>query len=247
MAEANTIFGKIQELLGEISENLTILEEQIDADIQLEYFNFADNIDENLNSEEVLKNKDLIFRHDLTVEEKKHLLVQLANIDSIEAYRTLEKYLHEPDDILKDWTKLALQESKLLIESKLLDQCRVLISTGLGGKGLKLRYFVVLITKTGDCYTEFEQKIVTSELKFSIKSTNGELEHIRFDKELCSIVVVIPLKIAVQDLFESIIKECNQYGEFLDSDYFITNVRILTSDDIRTMISQNRIKEKNPT
>jgi hypothetical protein len=247
MAETNNIFDKIQELLGEIPENLTILEEQIDADIQLEYFNFAGTIDENVNSEEVLKNKDLIFKHDLAVEEKKQLLVQLANVDSIEAYRTLEKYLHEPDDILKDWTKLALQESRLLIESKLLDQCQVLISTGLGGKGLKLRYFIVLITKTGDCYTEFEQKIITSELRFSIKRANGELEHISFDKELCSIVVVIPLQIPVQIMFESVIKECNQYGEFLNPDYFITNVRILSNGEIRTMISQNRIKEKNPT
>ncbi len=41
---------------------------------------------------------------------------------------------------------LAFQENKMLLESSLLDENQILISTGLGGKGMKLRYFTVMQT-----------------------------------------------------------------------------------------------------
>lgn len=244
MAQHDNIYDKIQELLGDIPGNLSILEQQIDADVQMEYYNYAKNIDEHFDPEEVLRNRETIFRHDLTIDDKKHLLVQLANIDSIEAYRTLEKYILASGDQLRDWATLALQECKLLIESKLLDKSQVLISTGLGGKGLKLRYFTVLLKASGRAYNTFEQKIVTDEIQFFIKKSKGELEHIRFDKEICTILSIIPLQIPVQALFDDLVSECNQYGSFLNADYMITNVRIFTNTEIRKLIRQSRIKNK---
>ena len=194
---------------------------------------------------EVLELVGLLDKKDLdsgslTVEDKKQLLVQLANIDSIEAYRTLEKYTQGSCDILKDWATLALQENRLLIESNLLDKSQVLISTGLGGKGLKLRYFTVLLTASGMGYSAFEQKIVTNEVQFSIKKSKGELEHIVFDKELCTILSIIPLQIPVKNLFNELISECNQYGNFMNPDFIITNVKILSNDHIRRLIEQTK-------
>lgn len=244
MAQTDNIYDKIQELLGDIPGNLTILEQQIDADVQLEYFNYAKNITGDFDPDEVLKNRETIFRHDLTIDDKKHLLVQLANIDSIEAYRTLEKYIHGSPDQLRDWATLALQECKLLLESKLLDESQVLISTGLGGKGLKLRYFTVLLNVHGRSYSSFEQKIISKEVHFFIKKSKGELEYVRFNKELCTILSIIPLQIPVQGLFDELVGECNQYGEFLNPDYIITNVRELTNSQIRKIIRRTRIKNK---
>jgi hypothetical protein len=244
MAQPDNIYDKIQELLGDIPGNLTILEQQIDADVQFEYYNYAKNIGDNFNPDEVLKNRETIFHHDLTMDDKKQLMVQLANIDSIEAYRTLEKYMLGSNDQLKDWATLALQECRLLLESRLLDKSQVLISTGLGGKGLKLRYFTVLLNANGCPYSSFEQKIVSEEVLFSIKKSKGELENIRFDKELCTILSMIPLQVPVQGLFDELIRECNQYGYFLNHDYIITNVRVLTNQQIRKMIRQTSIKNK---
>ena len=244
MAQADNIYDKIQELLGDIPGNLTVLEQQIDADVQLEYFNYARNITEDFDPEEVLRNRDTIFRHDLAIDDKKQLLVQLANIDSIEAYRTLEKYIHGSPDQLKDWATLALQESRLLLESKLLDESQVLITTGLGGKGLKLRYFTVLLNAHGRSYSTFEQKIIRDELRFSIKKNRGELEYLRFDKELCTVLSIIPLPVPVQGLFDEMIQECNQFGDFLNPDYIITNVKILANQEIRKLIRQTQTKNK---
>jgi len=244
MNQHDNIYDKIQELLGDIPGNLTVLEQQIDADVQLEYFNYAKTLENNFDPNEVLKNRDTIFRHDLTIDDKKHLLVQLANIDSIEAYRTLEKYINGSPDQLKDWATLALQECKLLLESKLLDKSQILISTGLGGKGLKLRYFTILLSANGRPYSSFEQRIISDEVRFSIKKSKGDLEYIRFDRELCTILSIIPLHIPVQKLFDEMIGECNQYGEFINPDFIITNVRVIKNTQIRRIIRQTRIKNK---
>lgn len=244
MAQPDNIYDKIQELLGDIPGNLTILEQQIDADVQMEYFSYAKSHTADFDAEEVLRNREFIFRHDLTLDDKKHMLVQLANIDSIEAYRTLERYIQGSPDQLRDWATLALQECRLLIESKLLDKSQVLISTGLGGKGLKLRYFAVLLNIQGRSYSSFEQRIISEEVRFSIKKSKGELEYIRFHKELCTVLIMIPLQVPVQGLFDNLIFECNQYGNFLNPDYFITNVRELTISQIRKMIQQTCIKNK---
>jgi hypothetical protein len=244
MEQYENIYDKIQELLGNIPGNVSILEQQIDADVQLEFYNCAKKLENSFNPEEVLKNKETIFDHDVTLDDKKQLLVQLANIDSIEAYRTLEKYTNCTQDQLKDWATLALQECRLLLESKLLDKSQVLISTGLGGKGLKLRYFTVLIASGRKQFSAFEKKIVTKEISFAIKKAKGEPEQIRFNKELCTLISIIPLQIPVQALFDELIRECNQYGNFLFPDYIITNVKLLPDSEIRKIIENSRIKNK---
>lgn len=244
MAQQDNIYDKIQELLGEIPGNLIILEQQIDADVQMEYYNYARNLETDFDPEAVLKNRDTIFQHDLALDDKKQLLVQLATIDNIEAYRTLEKYIQGPPDQLKDWATLAYQECRLLLESKLLDKSQVLISTGLGGKGLKLRYFTIFLSANGRPYSSFEQKIVSDEVRFFIKKSKGELEYVSFDKELCTVLSMIPLHVPVEALFNELIRECNQYGDFVNPDYIITNVRVLTNAQIRKMIRQSRIKSK---
>ncbi len=244
MEHYENIYDKIQELLGSIPGNVSILEQQIDADVQLEYYNYAKNIENSFDREQVLKNRDTIFNHDLTLDDKKQLLVQLANIDSIEAYRTLERYTNDSQDQLKDWATLALQECKLLLESKLLDESQILISTGLGGKGLKLRYFTVLIASSGEPFSEFERKVITDEISFAIRKSNGEVEQLRFNKELCIIISIIPLQVPVQALFDELIRECNQLGGFVNKDYIITNVKILPVSEIRRLTGNSRAKNK---
>jgi len=244
MGQYDNIYDKIQELLGSIPGNLSILEQQIDADVQLEFYNCSEKLEYSFNPEEVLKNRDTIFNHDLALDDKKQLLVKLANINSIEAYRTIEKYKDGSQDHLKDWAALALQKCRLLIESNLLDKSQVLISTGLGGKGLKLRYLTVLLAANGKHYSPFEKKIVSDEIHFAIKKSKGELEELSFDKELCRILSIIPLQIPVKGLFDELISECNQYGDFLNSDYIITNVKMIPNSHIRKMIGYSRIKNK---
>ena len=223
-----------------MDNNLSILEEQIDVGIQTEYFEYSKNHSLNLNPEDVIKNKDDIFGNNLSVEDKKCMLVKLASINSIEAFRTIERYLNDPGhDDLQDWAKLAFQESKLLIESKLLDENQVLISTGLGGKRLKLRYFTVLISKAGENLSYIQKKIISSELHYLLEKHGAEAERIRFVKDICTIVLLIPLRVPIQNFFDILIRECNQFGGFLNKNYLITNVKILGINEIREFINCN--------
>lgn len=244
MEQYENIYDKIQELLGDIPGNLSILEQQIDADVQLEYYEYSKKLNNHFNPQEILRKREAIFNHDFPVEDKKKMMVRLASIDSIEAYRTLEKYNKDSSDQLKDWAALAMQECKLLLESKLLDESQVLISTGLGGKGLKLRYFTVFLSASDLPYTAFQKKLITNEIRFAIRRSGGETEKVRFNREICTVLSIIPLKIPIQALFDGFIQECNQYGQFIKPDYMITNVRIISNNEIREIAQRSRTKNK---
>ncbi len=79
---------------------------------------------------------------------KKEILARLATIEKVECYRVIEAFLEIAEEDLHDWALLALNESRMLLESKILDENQVFISTGLGGKEEKLRYFVALMSRT---------------------------------------------------------------------------------------------------
>ena len=239
MKSKENIYDTIRDLFGDLNNNFNILQDQIDVDVQTEYFEYSKNHNLNINPEDVIRNKEDIFQNHISIEDKKCMLVKLASIDSVEAFRTIERYLKEPNHSLRDWAKLAFQESKLLLESKLLDENQVLISTGLGGKGLKLRYFTVILSDTGEILTKLQKKIITSELNYLFKKHTAEVEKISFQDDICTILSIIPINVPVQNIFNILIKECNQFGDFLNKYYLITNLKILTINEIREFIEEN--------
>lgn len=235
------IFDKLQEFLGTQQESINILEDTIDAEIQLEYFEESRAFSCTRSEEEIIRDKDRLLDSDLPIDKKKYALLELASLNSIEAYRAIEKYLHQPNIKLHDWASLALQESRLLLESKLLDENKVLISTGLGGKGFKLRYFIVLFTPTGTPLLKPQQDLLIKELTYSFKLNNVEFEDIEFEDSFASILCMIPLNVTPQPLFKEVIKECNLFGDFLYNDFIITNVKAMCTDEIRELLTVNNI------
>jgi hypothetical protein len=95
-------------------------------------------------------------------------LVQLANIDRIEAYRTLEKYVQVSTDQLRDWATLAWQECRLLLESKLLTKARCSFQPDWRKRPEASLFYNFLIVN-GRPYSSFEQKILTDKPVFSLK------------------------------------------------------------------------------
>jgi hypothetical protein len=234
------IYDKIQQIFGSMPSNFSILEEKIDIELQMEYFEFSKNLKKSDDPDEILTNKNLLFEPSACLAEKKLMLVQLASIDNIDAYRTIEKYSKKPDKTLKGWTTLALQESRMLIESKLLDENQVFISTGLGGKGAKLRYFVVLITRENDDFSELQKKIIKNEFEFILKKYDSELEEINFSENLATLMAIVPLKISIKGVFKEAIEESNLYGDFMATNFIVTNVKILTFNEIRAFLDKQK-------
>jgi hypothetical protein len=182
---------------------------------------------------EVISKKELLFGKDELMDKKKEILVLLANIDDVEAFRTIERYLKECPPELKDWALLALQESRMTIESSLLDENQVIISTGLGGKGKKLRYFSVLSSKTGISFSALQQKLIEKELDFAIRKQDGEIEKIDFFENYSTFLSIVPLNISIKDVIKNAIIECNQIGDFISPKFILTNVRVLTLEEIK--------------
>jgi hypothetical protein len=241
----DNIYDKIQEMFGYFPSHFNILEDQIDIDLQMEYFEHSKNFKDKIDEADTISKKDDLFENDTSLEDKKELFVKLASIENVEAYRVIEKYLQQqkPDDLLKDWALLALQESRMLLESKLLDTNQIFISTGLGGKGSKLRYFVVLVQKNMESLTDLNKRIISSELEDTLKKYQSEIESIDFKGPYASLFAVVPMNVSIKELFNNAIFECNQFGEFLRDNFIITNVKELSYDEINDFINNSEEEE----
>lgn len=238
MQDNENIYDKIKELYGITPDTYSILEEQIDMDVQMSYFEYSRKTREKDSRAAILEKADLIFNEQTTKQEKKEILVQLASVDEVKAFRKIEQYLNEPDSDLRDWAILALKESRMLLESKILDENQIFISTGLGGKGNKLRYFVVLVKNNDNDFDAIQKKIVKTEFEYILNNYNSEIESIQFSENISAITSLVPLQVTVKNVFDLAIAECNKYGDFLYSDFIITNVKKLSFGEIKSHLSK---------
>ncbi len=233
------VYRKIQEFFGSLQENFSVLEEPVDVDVQIKYFEASGKVRGTINAGDVLEKKEQLFDTSVAVEDKRNILVEMAGVPDTEVYRILEAYAKNPDEELVSWSKMALQENRLLLESHLLERRQVFVSTGLGGKGHKLRYFVVLINNEQKELEPFQQKIVREEMEYSLHKYDSELEKLDFKEEFTTLRVVIPINSDLTKLFREGIDECNQFGNFLSSDFIVTNMKELSDKEIKEAISDN--------
>lgn len=237
MENQENIFDKIQEILGNFSGNFSILEHQVDVRIQIDYFDFSRNLKRDFDPELVLRQEENLYNPEITVESKKELLVSLASVDKPEAYRIIERFILKAIDELKDWAILSLQESRLLLESKLLEENQVYISTGLGGLRGKLRYFIALFSESSNEFSDIQRNLIKSEFDFIFPKYNAEVEVVEFFTNYATVVALIPLSIPVQDPIKSAIGECNNIGHFIKQGFLITNVKILSELEIENLLN----------
>ncbi|MBN2757092.1 MAG: hypothetical protein JXR51_07945 [Bacteroidales bacterium] len=241
--EKEDIYQKLMELFGKMPENFSILDEQIDIKIQMNYFEASkENKKHKINKEYILKNKDKIFENELSFEEKKKILVQLASLDNVEAFRTIEKYVNQSDDEIRQWAMLAMQECRIALESSLLNENQVIISTGLGGKDKKLRYFTAISSASNIDFSALQKKLIRKEFEFVLKNQGGEIEELKFDGAYASLLVLVPISVSVKIVIDSVISECNQIGNFINVKFVLTNVRKYSIEEIKE--SWNKISEK---
>jgi hypothetical protein len=227
------IQDKLQEFLGRLPDNFTVLEEQIDVDIQMKYFNQAKSQNRDILSDEILRRKDELFADETDIKIKKEILILLAGIENPEAFRIIEEYkpISKGKEIY-DWACIAYHESKMLLESTLLEQNQVFISTGMGGKGTDLRYFVVIIANNEKKFNNTQKKLINGEIEYSLSKKKSKIEEINFEGKYATLTCLIPLESTIKDIFQEAIDECNQYGNFINESFIVTNVKKLNSTEI---------------
>ncbi len=237
------MLDKVKKIFPNV-DKFNIFEGSIDTETQTEYFDYVINKRKDLNEDELIKQKDNIFDNEFDIEEKKHLIANLASIPEVEVFRTLEKYAQNPDEELKFWIEIALQENKAFLKSELLDERQIFISTGLGGKENKLRYFIVLISENQEDFTDVQKRIITSEIKFYLKNDISKLEKVEFGKYFVTIQTLFPLDTSVQKIFSRIISEINELGDFMSANFIISNVKALNLAETEELITKLLKKEK---
>ena len=232
MSEEN-IFNKIEELFGRKPENFSILEDQIDIKTQMTYFDESQKAKQLVVDKTISEQKQDLYKQEIEITKKKQLLVSLAGIDDVEAYRVIEQYLKNVDGELKNWTALALQESRMTIESSLLNENQIIISTGLGGKGKKLRYFAVLSSVNDVEFSNLQKRLIQKELEFGFNKVDGEIENLDFVENYATLLAIVPITISIKNTIKSAINECNQIGDFISEKFILTNVKVFTIDEIK--------------
>lgn len=237
MEEQDNIFDKIQEILGTFGGNFSILEHQVDVKVQVDYFDFSRTVKRDFDPDVVLNQEQDLYNSDISSETKKEILVLLASIDKPEAYRVIERFIQKAPIELKDWAVLALQESKLLLESKLLEEHQVFISTGLGGLKGKLRYFIALFSETNNEFSDIQKNLIKSEFEFIFPRFEAEVEKVEYFGNYATVVGLIPLNVPVKDPIKSAIDECNNIGNFIKQGFLVTNVKILSTIEIENLLN----------
>ncbi len=242
-------YDKMKSLLGKYGGNVTVLEEEIDIELQMLYFKESKKYKKELHKEQVLAKREELFVDTISCEDKRILLCQLASVDDVLAYRTIEKYTKQPDSSLLEWSKLAYQESKMLLQSSLLDKAPLFISTGLGGKGSNLRYFIVVTSKFYRPFTGTQEKVIRSEFEFIFKKQKAEIEAFECCGYYVTVTGLIPMKTGLKKLFSQIVLNCNELGDFLNTSFIVTNVKRLSHQEIEQAIEKERMlkdaKDKN--
>lgn len=240
MEDHENLYDKIKEIFGVIPGNFNVLEDTVDVDLQMEYFEFSKKIALEIDEEWALSQMDTLNDPETSNAKKKQVLARLATVNKVDAYRSIESYLKHADPEIHDWTLLALQESKMNIESHLLEENQIFISTGLGGKEDKLRYFVVLIARNKEKLSDIQLRVINNEFPEVMKRYDAEIEDSSASGYLATFQLLLPIQHAVKQVFSEGINECNMYGDFLRDNCIVTNVKRLSYQEIEDFIEQKK-------
>lgn len=227
----------IQNFLESLPSKYDILEQGIDIQTQKEYINYSSTFDRGeLTEKETLGLSIILFDKDAPLDKKKWSLTLLAHLGTIEAFRQIEKYNNHPDNEIRQWTLLSLQECKMFLESSLLDESIGFISSGLGGLDNRLRYYFLVLPLTDRLFTNSEKDIIRNEFSLVCKDLNSIMEIIDLSDTFVGLTVQVPLDVAVGMLIENRIKKCNELGDFIFEHYYTTNQNIPKQSEISDII-----------
>lgn len=223
-------------LIGKAKDRLNILEEEVDVEVCKEYFELVRRIPAGSDefkrlSRTYVENINDLFSDDTGIAEKQRMLAVLAQLADVTVYRTLE-YFSKQDTPLKAWGVVALQQARMLLSATLLDEQEIFISSGLGGKDGCLRYFCAFSYREEGELPEFQYKTLVKETELALSSAGGGAESWETMSGFATVIALLPVDADIKSIFDKIISECNNYGQFLKDRVIITNVKKLSYKEL---------------
>ncbi|HBA30330.1 MAG TPA: hypothetical protein DCZ45_07130, partial [Parabacteroides goldsteinii] len=217
MKEEGDVFKKFRDSFSKMDGHFHILEQRVPVELQMEYFKYSEQVRKertkpDLNDMDYTAFRESLSNPESTTDYKKYILSMLATSREVKAYRMLEDYVQHPDEDVSNWAYMALMESRISLESELSDEKQIYISTGLGGKGEKLRFYVLMLSRDRKPFQEYQRKVIEREFAYFLPKADCEIERLTIGEQYVELVFLIPLRADIKLTLERVINECNQYG-----------------------------------
>ncbi len=227
---------KMRELALANPEKITIVETSVDPNIQIEFFEALKKLEKKSNYNNSFDEvRQELENPEVSVKRKKEIIASLVVIGEVESFRIIESYLEKAKKELKTWTFLACQQAKMFLESKLLEETKIYIASGMGGKDHRLRYSFAIYTDN-DSFSKYQTDIVKGELQYFFKKEDCILEQIYFDGKFAIATCLVPVFVDLVNLLQKVLDEINQYGNFLSPNVFITNEKKINIKELEKII-----------
>ena len=207
-------------------KNFRALKEKISMNDTSEYIDFHNQVNrEEYSDDQVLeKGKTILENDSLSAHEIKKTLLLLAHSEDMKALHILDKYLSIVPSSLKSFATLAYQECLTSLSADMLEEDQVMVSTGLGSKNNMMRYYFVISHKNKLNFDDSQKKIIEEEFKKVCANKESEIESIEFNKNYALIEALCSINVAIGDVIDSGINQCNKVNNFLRFHYYTTNI-----------------------
>lgn len=232
----DNLYEYIRQILGTDFKVASILDREIPLADQMEFIEKSDALKASsypsaIEVVNVAILGELLWRETDEIK-MKEILVRLSSIQSPKAYRLIEDFEQSAQGDMKNWAYLALQSLKVKLESFFLEENAILVSSGLGGKDNKLRYFAAFSLFNAEFFTSAQIKVIKSEVSFFSEKCKAEVENIQFFMNYVSIEILLPLDISIRSFFSNIINSCAELGLSMNKNMVITNTRKMTNQEV---------------
>lgn len=241
MKNWNNILNKLRANINKQGiDTFHVLEDLVPIEEQMEYFKYFDEL-KTRNVRFVRDTEiEMLFSPDVSIERKKESLAVLSSIPDVKAYRAIETYHSSPlEPELRNWSAIALLGSRIGLDTEFSGKRQIYISSGLGGHDKKLRFFTLFITNSQENLTEAQKQLVEQEFRFQLENADVDIEAFEIKDNYFTLLFLFPFKTDVRAILQSAIEECNKYGNFLDTKFIFTNVKIFNDEEIQKLLDND--------
>ena len=223
------------EALSQIPDRFIVTEEKLDWEVHEEYARYVQHIMGCQPQVAGIEARETLLDPAAPIEIKREMIARLARCGTVDAYRAIEQYAKNPDPALAQWSKVALYECRMALESELLEEPVGIISTGLGGAQHRLRYLVVIGLSCGALRDE-QRRRAESAWRTICGQHDSILERVSFHPTHVLFTLLVSMKMAVGTVIDAGIAAANGDGQVLRRQYFVTNVEVPTEEEIQHIL-----------
>lgn len=228
----------LQQIMKNFAGEAFVLDSHVDTKVQMEYFRSATAMRGKFVEKDLPLLKRKVKSSKVTVGQKKEWIAGIAAMASVKGLRFLESLQETAPADLADWIKLAVLENRFILHSALADVPPILIATGLGGKGTRLRYFLAFFSRNEKGFDPWQQTLIQGEVEFALLE-KGEVEQMVFWQDSVRIDLLLEFKVDVKVWAKQLIELCNEMGDFIVEDHIITNIRTFDESQLKAYRKKN--------